>query len=588
MRSRFDSSRFDSSLVGLQWALRFVLLAMALLALAACSDDPTGASDIAAVTVSAAAQTVERGDSVLMSAVPRRANGTARTDVPVSWLSTDTTVARVEGRAGQKAMVIGKKAGTVQIRAMAGDKAGQATLEVTVTEPAAPIVHAVQPDAVTEGSPLLTIEVHGNNFSELSLVRWNGVAVATEFVSPTVLRALITPAALAQAGTAEVTVRTGPPGGGTSAGKPFVILSRVAAVNVRVTQPILWVGEELQIDATPRDAAGNDLPKRATTWTTSDATVLSVNAQGVVRPLKEGYAEVFATVDGKVGSEGIYVKTPPNYDLMYDSNRDSDKRELWIVSPGVDATPRRWLSQSFWGEDAATSPDGNKIAFVSRDQFLNTDIWVANRDGSGLTRLTTYEGADDQPTWSPDGSKIAFRSMRSGQSHIWTMNADGSNQRNIMDDAYNVLGGQQSKPTYAANGKLFFQVTYPDFGDRSTLASIPVNGTWRDIQEHTPAGYSDSDPAVSWSGHMMMVRRKLGNTDYGLLYLDSNTNMVITPNYPGRGFMPTWSRNDQWIAYSSNPNGTNALEIYIAKPHDFWRRRMTSGEVARNPVFIKR
>jgi Tol biopolymer transport system component len=397
---------------------------------------------------------------------------------------------------------------------------------------------------------------------------------------------LITPAALAQAGTAEVTVRTGPPGGGTSTGKPFIILSRVATVNVRVTQPILWVGEELQIQATPQDASGNDLPTRATTWSTSDATVLAVNASGVVRPLKEGYATVQATVDGKVGSEGVYVKAAPTYDLMYDSNRGGGNRELWIVSLGPNATPRRWLPEGFQGEDAATNHDGTKIVFVSRDEFQNTDVWVANRDGSGLTRLTTYGGADDQPTWAPDG-RIVFRSTRGGQSQLWIMNADGSGQRNLMGDSFNVLGGQQSHPTIAPSGKIFFQMTYPDYGS-SSLASMPINGTWQDVQLHTPAGYNDSEPAISWSGHMLMVHRKQGATDYGLIYLDANANQVISLSYPGPGFMPAWARNDQWHAYSSSPNGTNPIDIYVGKPHDFWRKRITNGDVGRNPVFIRR
>jgi uncharacterized protein YjdB len=589
MRSRFDSNRFDTSLVGLQWALRFVLLAMALLSLAACSDDPTSnGRPIAFVQVTAAEPTVELGDSVLLSAAPKEADGTVRTDLTVSWFSTDTSVARVEGRAGQKGMVVGKKAGTVTIRAMAGSKTGETALEVTVTGPAAPAIHTIEPATATEGDPLLTITVTGANFSEMSLVRWNGVAVATEFVSSTVLRALITPAALAQAGTAEVAVRTGPPGGGTSAGKPFTILSRVAAVNVRVTQPVLWVGEELQVEATPQDQGGNDLPKRATTWTTSDPTVLAVNNQGVVRPLREGYAEVVATVDGKVGSEGVYVKTAPGYDLMYDSNRGGN-RELWIISLGVDEAPRRWLAEGFWGEDANTKHDGTKIVFVSRDQFLNSDIWVANRDGSGLTRLTTYAGADDQPVWTLDG-RIVFRSMRSGQSQIWIMNADGSGQRNLMDDSYNMLGGQQSHPTVSPDNKLFFQISYPDY-DRTVLATMPLNGTWRDLRELTPMGFSDSDPAISWAGHMLLVHRKQGAIDYGLVYLDVNGNQLISTSYPGPGFMPAWSRNDKWLAYSSSPNGTNPTDIYVAQPHDFWRKRITIGEAqggGRNPVFIKR
>ena len=587
MRSRFDSDRFDSSLVGLQWALRFVLLAMVILALAACGDDPTADGDpIAVVQVTATEPTVELGDSVLLSAAPKEADGTVRTDLTVSWFSTDTSVARVEGRAGQKGMVVGKKAGTATIRAMAGSKTGETTIEVTVTGPAAPVITTIAPATATEGDPLLTITVTGANFSEMSLVKWNGVAVATEFVSPTVLRALITPSALAHAGTAEVTVRTGPPGGGTSTGKPFIVLSRVAAVNVSVRAAV-WVGEEVQADATPQDQGGNDLPKRNTSWSTSDATVLEVNAQGVVRTLREGYAEVRATVDGKTGSEGIYVKAAPNYDLMYDSPRGGGARELWIISLGADATPRRWLAEGFMGEDAATNPTGTKIAFVSRDQFMNTDIWVANRDGSGLTRLTTYEGADDQPTWSTDGSKIVFRSMRSGQSHIWIMDADGSNQRNLMGNMYNVLGGQHSKPTFATNGRVYFQISYPDFGERTTLASISTNGT-ADVIEYTPQALNDSDPSVSWSGHMMIVRRKQGAIDYGFVYLDLHGQPVFSIHQPGPGYMPAWSRNDQWIAYSASPVGNNPIDIYVSKPHELWFKRITIGDVGRNPVFIKR
>ncbi|HEY0671709.1 MAG TPA: Ig-like domain-containing protein [Longimicrobiales bacterium] len=593
MKSRFDASRFDSSLVGLQWALRFVILAMAILALAACSDDPTGSNDaIESVQVTAVATTLEAGDSVVVSAAPKRADGTTRTDVEVAWLSTDTSVAIVEGRAGQNAMVVAKKEGQVAIRAMVESKVGQTSLTVLVTEVPAPppIVASIAPASATEGSELIELTVTGQNFSELSLVRWNGVAIPTQFISATELRGLISPANLAQVGTADVTVRTGPPGGGTSAGKPFTILSRVAAVRVTLPQNVLWVGEAAQLDAQPLDGSGSDLPKRTTTWSSSDETILTVDQQGTVTPLREGYAEVRAAVDGKVGSKGVYAFAAPAYDLMYDSNRGGGARELWIVSLGADATPRRWLPEGFNGEDPAINPAGTRIAFVSRDQYLNSDVWVANRDGSGLTRLTTYAGADDQPTWSPDGSKIAFRSMRSGQSQIWIMDADGSNQRNLMGTSQNLLDAQQQRPTFGPNGRIYFQVYYP-YENRSLLGSMPVDGTWQQVVLHTPAGYDDSEPAVSWSGHNIVVRRKQGANDLGLLYLDLNGEMLYSINYPGRGFMPSWSRNDQYIAYSSSDDGLHAINVYITRQHDFWRKLITIGAAqggGRNPIFIRR
>lgn len=474
---------------------------------------------------------------------------------------------------------------------MAEDKIGQTELQVIVTEAPAPEITSLSPAVASEGDPLTTITVRGNHFNELSLIRWNAVAIATEFVSSTELRGLVTPANLAQVGTAEVTVRTGPPGGGTSTGKPFTILGRVATVTLQMGERVVWVGETQQVTATARDQQGRDIPNRTTEFRSSDANVLTVSAAGVVTPLREGYAEVIATVDGKLDSEGIYVVAAPSYDLMYDSNRGNGARELWIVSLGANPNPRRWLTEGFQGEDAATSRDGSRIAFVSRDQFGNSDIWVANRDGSDLKRLTTYEGIDDNPAWSPDGTKIAFRSARSGQPQIWIMDADGSNQRNLMGDSYNVFGGAQQNPSFGTNGRVYFTVTYPDHAFRSTLNSIAVNGTWQEMKIHTPALYEDVDATVSYQGDRLLVHRKLGGIDYGYMYTDLNGNPLISINYPGPGFMASWSRNDQYIAYSANFNSTMFGDIYVTKVHDFWRKKITVGAAAgvgKNPIFIKK
>ncbi|HJS53078.1 MAG TPA: hypothetical protein VJ765_01000, partial [Chitinophagaceae bacterium] len=67
-----------------------------------------------------------------------------------------------------------------------------------------------------------------------------------------------------------------------------------------------------------------------------------------------------------------------------------------------------------------------KIVFVSaRDG--NNEIYTSNTDGSNITRLTNDPGYDDQPAWSPDGTRIAFISSRTGESELYIMNADGSN-----------------------------------------------------------------------------------------------------------------------------------------------------------------
>ena len=79
------------------------------------------------------------------------------------------------------------------------------------------------------------------------------------------------------------------------------------------------------------------------------------------------------------------------------------------------------------------SPDGKRIAFQSlRDG--NWEIYVMNFDGSKLTRLTFNRFSDGYPTWSLDGQQIAFESDRGGVWQIYVMKADGSQQARVTDD----------------------------------------------------------------------------------------------------------------------------------------------------------
>jgi TolB protein len=78
------------------------------------------------------------------------------------------------------------------------------------------------------------------------------------------------------------------------------------------------------------------------------------------------------------------------------------------------------------------SPDGRQIVFAATPEKAGApDLFVINVDGTNLRRLTTHPDSDTTPTWSPDGTEIAFTSDRTGKPQIYLMRADGTNTRRL-------------------------------------------------------------------------------------------------------------------------------------------------------------
>lgn len=97
------------------------------------------------------------------------------------------------------------------------------------------------------------------------------------------------------------------------------------------------------------------------------------------------------------------------------------------------------------------SPDGKKIAFRRMIGDMNSEVFVANSDGTGVQNLTNHMAFDGWPAWSPDGSQIAFSSNRRANYQIHVMNADGSNVRLVANTE-----GRATEPRWSIDGKTIF------------------------------------------------------------------------------------------------------------------------------------
>ncbi len=130
------------------------------------------------------------------------------------------------------------------------------------------------------------------------------------------------------------------------------------------------------------------------------------------------------------------------------------------------------------------SPNGEEIAFVSNrepneDQFFNYDVFALKVSDGAIRRLTATENAEYRPRWSPDGKTIAYQATRRGltdlettmeDTHIWLMDADGSNRRELGA----TIDNRQGAPGWAPDGSAVY-FTVQDRG-HVRLYRLPVSG----------------------------------------------------------------------------------------------------------------
>ncbi|HZI22534.1 MAG TPA: Ig-like domain-containing protein [Gemmatimonadales bacterium] len=259
---------------------------------------------VASVSVSPASASVAAGQTVQLTATPQDANGNALTGRTITWASGTTSVATVSG----SGLVTGVAAGSATITATSEGKSGSSAITVTaVTVPVASVTVSPASASVAAGQTVqLTATPKDANGNALTgrTITWGSGNTSVATVSSSGLVTGVT------GGSATITA-TSEGKSGSSAITVTAVTVPVATVTVSPATGTVFLGQTLQLTATPKDANGNALTGRTITWASSASSVASVNGSGLVTGQATGSATVTATSEGKSGSAAITVSTPP-------------------------------------------------------------------------------------------------------------------------------------------------------------------------------------------------------------------------------------------------------------------------------------
>ncbi|MDQ7859961.1 MAG: hypothetical protein RB149_14270 [Armatimonadota bacterium] len=193
------------------------------------------------------------------------------------------------------------------------------------------------------------------------------------------------------------------------------------------------------------------------------AQIWVVNADGSnVRQITQSSTTKIAPSWSPDGKEMVFImpRNPssrsdpqPEIGIM---NSDGTNERILTTENRVNMDGRGAVCETANDANApAWSPVDDRIAFWSGIENQYGQIWVIRSDGTGSQQLTedcSHRNSDD-PSWSPDGTKILFSTGRSGRNELWVMDANGENERKISDiDADPFPGRASWQPVPTARG----------------------------------------------------------------------------------------------------------------------------------------
>jgi len=190
------------------------------------------------------------------------------------------------------------------------------------------------------------------------------------------------------------------------------------------------------------------------------------------------------------------------------------------------------------------SPDGTRLAYVSFETGKPV-VYVHHIATGQRTPVANFKGNNSAPAWSPDGSKLAVVLSRDGSSQIYIMNADGSGLRRLTQTAT-----INTEPQFTPDGR--YIVFSSDRGGSAQIYRISVDGG--EATRLTFNGSHNVSPRISPDGTTLAyVTRRNGNFRIALLNLATGQEILLTDGPDDQS--PSFSPDGGMVLYTAGQRG---------------------------------
>ena len=210
------------------------------------------------------------------------------------------------------------------------------------------------------------------------------------------------------------------------------------------------------------------------------------------------------------------------------------------------------------------NPMVSRIAFVRyMHQFENPSIWVINSDGSDEHKLAGFSSNARDPSWSPDGTMVAFASDKDGDYEIYIMNVENAgrnNDNNWLQLTYNTVDDRG--PAWSPNGEwIAYHSPHGDYAISNIYLIRPdlseeIRLTNNSAQNRSPSWSPDSKQIAFMYG-------TLGNTQIAIMDWDSKGGTIVdilTPKTQN-SIWPSWTHDGRNVTYTRFKTGSQIGSI---------------------------